>query len=172
VKAILRNAILAAGAASSIVMTTTPAHAAIVAEFTGTAVVGCFGCGTSGPAGNSAELWVNGYVDGGVAGPAVGVNGDVKVTPSNASATFTVTESPMDPECVISGSASGTVTVQTNAGPKSANFTWTRTGVVAVISIPAYNGTGVAVFVVTDPVGVPCHHAVTAIVAGAIVGAP
>ena len=162
---ILRSAILVAGAASSIIMSSTPASAATAAVFTGTATVGCFGCGTYGPTGNGATLWVDGVVAGGVAGPAVQF-----VTAANGGATFTVTESNVDPECVISGSASGTVTVQTSAGPVSAGFTWTRTGIVAVVSIPSIGGLGAAVFVVTDPIGDPCGKAVTAQIAGALVG--
>lgn len=133
-KAILRSAILAAGAASTIVMSTTPASAATAATFTGHAVIGCFGCGTYGPAGNSATLNVQGVVDDGVASGL-----------ANGSASFTVTE-PVGATCVVSGSATGTVSVSTSAGVKGGSFTWSRTGAVAVITVPSISATATAGF--------------------------
>lgn len=150
---ILRSAIVAAGAAASILMSTTPASAVTAAVFEGTATIGCFGCGTYGPAGNSANFTVTGVVQ----------NNPVSAT--GGSATFTVTE-PIGATCVVSGSAQGEITF---AGI-TADFTWTRFGPVAVVSVPGV-GTGAAAFAVTSPAGNPCGGSVTASFAGTIAGA-
>lgn len=151
---ILRSAIVAAGAASAILMSTTPASAATAAVFKGSAEIGCFGCGTYGPAGNSASFTVWGVVQ----------NQPTEPTGAGGSATFTVTE-PVGALCVVSGSAQGEITL----GGITADFTWTRFGATAVVSVNGV-GTGAAAFKVTTPVGNPCGGAVKAEFAGAIVG--
>jgi hypothetical protein len=154
VKAILRSAVLAAGVVSAIALSTTGASAQGAGEFNGSAHINCFGCGVST---GTAELSVTGEVNGSV------VVGGIT---ANAHASFTVNE-PTGPTCVVSGSASGTVT-----GAVSVDFNWTRVGAVAVITTSGQiSGAGVAAFVVTSPVGVPCPGPVDALVVGAVAGA-
>jgi hypothetical protein len=162
-------AVLATVVGSVMAVGAAPAAAAAfstAATFEGVVTVGCFGCGLSGPAGNGATLWVDGLVHGGIAGPAV-----YGVTPGNGSASFTVDNSAPDPECLLSGRATGTVTVGTTTGSVSANFVWTRTGANALITIPSWGAVGHAVFAITDPVGDPCGKKITAHIAGQVVGA-
>jgi hypothetical protein len=150
-KAFLRTAVVVAAAASSIAMISTPVNAAGAGAYTGTANIDCFGCGVST---GTACLNLTGVYNGYVA-----VNGQ-------ACATYTVNE-PAGVTCVVTGSASGTVT-----GVVNVSFNWTRVGATAVITTSGdINGAGVAAFVVTSPVGNPCGGAVTAQVAGVIVGA-
>ena len=149
----LRNAVLTAGTAVALLVPAAPASALNVAVVTGTATIGCFGCGTYGPAGNSASFTVSGTILGTTA-----INGP-------GSPSFTVTE-PVGAICVVSGSATGTISV---AGFPPSGFNWTRTGPIALVT--SDYGTAVIVFVVTSPVGNPCGGAVTATFAGALVGA-
>jgi len=153
VKAILRSAIVAAGAASTMIAGMTPASAAPggVVAFTGTASIGCFGC--PGPRPGTAVL------------SGTGVTLEGNVISGTANATYTVTD-PADVTCVITGSATGSVTGAINVG-----FTWLRVGATAVITTTGeVNGAGAAVFVVTSPVGNPCGGPVTATVVGAVAG--
>jgi hypothetical protein len=153
-KNILRSAVLAASVAATVAGGMTPASAAVgdAVAFVGTAHINCFGCGDS--TGTASLTGV------GVAGGAV-VNGA-------AHASYSVNESAASPGCVISGTASGSVT-----GAIAVQFNWSRVGAVAVISTTGdIDGTGVAAFAVTSPAGNPCGGAVDAVVAGAIVGTP
>jgi hypothetical protein len=150
-KAILRTAVVAAGMATALATSMMPANAAGAVVFTGTADIACFGCGTSS---GTAELTGVGVTTGGGA-----VNG-------SAHASYTVQED-AGVNCVITGTASGTVT-----GSVNVSFNWTRVGAVAVISTTGdINGAGVAAFVVTSPVGLPCGAHVSATVVGAVAGA-
>lgn len=150
---ILRSSILVAGAAAAMLIPTTPASAANAATVNGTASIGCFGCGTYGPAGNSASFTASGTVNG--------------VTAANASgsATYTVNE-PVGATCVASGTAEGSITVE---GVGTTNFNWTRVGAHATVTTGW--GTASVVFAVTSPVGNPCGGAVTASFAGNLAGA-
>lgn len=150
-KNILRSSILVAGAAAAMLIPSTPASAANAAVVVGSATIGCFGCGTYGPAGNSASFTAAGTVNGVTAAGAAG------------SATFTVTE-PVGATCVVSGSATGTISVD---GVGSTGFTWSRTGAYANV-VTAWGNAHVA-FAVTSPVGNPCGGAVTASFVGALV---
>jgi hypothetical protein len=108
--------------------------------------IGCFGCGTYGPAGNTAT------------GTVVGANH--LRTGAPVTGQFTVDE-PVGPTCVASGSASGVLTVDEDAVP----FGWTRVGALTVITTPTGSGTGA--FTITSPTGNPCGGPVTArLVAG------
>ena len=112
--------------------------------FSGNARIACFGCGVSNGTASLQFL------------PLL----------ASATATYTVNE-PVGATCVITGSASGTVT-----GAVNVSFNWTRVGATAVITTTGdVNGAGVAGFVVTSPVGNPCGGAVTAQVAGVVTGA-
>lgn len=147
----LRNAVLAAGATAALLVPITPASAAAsAATFHGTAVVGCFGCGDYGPPGNNAWFTVSGILDGtgvlNAAGQAsVGVSEPIGVT------------------CVLSGRASGLVTVD---GVGTTYLHWTRTGAFAVV-LTGW-GSGPATFVITSPFGNPCGGMVTASFAGSL----
>ncbi|HWL35973.1 MAG TPA: hypothetical protein VNQ77_07245 [Frankiaceae bacterium] len=124
---------------------TQPLNPRCAVGFTGVASIGCFGC--PGPRPGTATLTVVGAAFG------------------SASASYTVVD-PADATCVISGSATGSVT-----GAIDVNFTWLRVGATAVITTTGdIDGAGAAVFVVTSPVGNPCGGPVTAQVAGAIEG--
>jgi hypothetical protein len=151
-----RTSLLAA-AAAIFVAGASPVSAAgpTAATFEGVARIGCFGCGSYGPSGNSADIWVTGLVDGGQASARYGVD------PSNATATFTVNE-PTGAGCLLNGAASGTVTVQTSAGPKSSPFTWQRVGSEATITLSAWGAIAYAHFSVTSPIGNPCGGPVDA----------
>ena len=155
-KAILRSAILAAGLASSVAISMTPASATPpatggVVVFSGTAAIDCFGCGVSQ---GTAELTGSGVV------------GTNVVTNGSAHADYSVSELNVSPACVITGSASGTVTGAINVA-----FNWTRVGATAVITTTGdITGAGVAGFAVTAPVGIPCGGPVTADVAGVVAG--
>lgn len=150
---ILRRAIVAAGTAATILTSTTPASAQTAIVFEGSASIGCFGCGTYGPAGNGACFSVTGVIHG------------TAVVNAGGCATFTVTE-PIGATCVVSGSAQGEITL----GGDTYTFTWTRFGAVAIISVPDL-GTGAATFLVTSPAGNPCGGSVTARFAGELAGA-
>lgn len=153
-KKILRTLGMSAAIAGSLGLGTTPANAAGGGVFTGTASINCFGCGTStGTADLCVVVWVNDD-DAGVC-----------VTGINTTATYTVAE-PAGATCVATGTANGTTT-----GVIDVIFDWTRVGAVAVISTSGdINGSGVAAFKVTSPVGVPCGGPVTAQVVGAVIG--
>lgn len=157
-KNVLRNAVLVAGASATMFLPGS-ASATSAAQFTGTATIGCFGCGTYGPAGNSATFCVNGVVN----------NVNVTCVPgtTNGTATFTVTE-PVGATCVVSGTATGTITV---TGVGSAGFTWNRTGPHARVTVSAWGSTAEVVFNVTSPVGNPCGGPVTAVFSGTLTGA-
>lgn len=179
---ILRSTALVAGSVAALLVPSGQASAASSAEFNGVATVGCFGCGTYGPAGNTAYFCVNGVIDardghthtvnGGVyndptgSTPCNGSTGGDGVS-GHGSATYTVNE-PVGPTCVASGTAEGSITVTTATGAHSTSFNWTRTGAHAVITTGW--GTGTAVFHVTSPVGSPCGQRVTADFAGALAG--
>lgn len=164
-KKILRSTALVAGSAAAMLVPTTPASAASAAEFNGVANVGCFGCGTYGPAGNDADFCVNGIVD------DIPVTGGVYTDPTgtaecNGDATFTVNE-PVGPTCVASGTANGTISVE---GVGSTTFNWTRVGATAVVTTGGW-GVADAIFHVTSPVGSPCGGAVIAEFSGTLQGA-
>ena len=161
----LRGAALAVGAAATIVTTTTPASAATVTAvaFQGTVTFGCFGCGTYGPTGNGGTFWATGVVDG------AGVLAVPGVTPPNGSATFTITASNVDPECVISDRVhDARFTFGSAFGPKTIEFTWTRIGAVLLLTI--WGGGGTGTMTITDPIGDPCGKAVNATVSGTLAG--
>lgn len=158
---ILRSAIVVAGAAASVLMSTAPGNTATAAAFSGTAEIGCFGCGEYGPDGNAADFTVAGTIQN-------------EVGTGTGWATFTVTE-PTGAACVVSGSAQGEIHIDGTSVTGAtididASFTWTRVGATAVVSVPGV-GTGAAAFKVTEPVGNPCGGAVSASFAGAIAGA-
>jgi hypothetical protein len=117
--------------------------------FLGTANIQCFGCANSQ---GNASLTVAGTVGGSLA---------------SGSATATYTGGPAGLSCLVSGNASGSV-----SGAVNLDFFWTRVGAVAVISTSGdITGQGVATFVVTSPLGIPCGTSVTAQVAGTVFGA-
>lgn len=148
VKSIKRITLLAIGAGIAVVASmSTPATAASVAVFTGTAHINCFGCGAST---GTASLKAIGSING-----ATAVNVPI-------SASYSVVEA--SATCPATGSAAGSY-----SGKYSGNFTWTRVGAIAVISTTgAISGPGLAVFAVTSPLGLPCGKAVTATVAGVL----
>ena len=150
---ILRSAIIAAGVAATTAMTFSPASADPGAvAFSGTATIACFGCGDS-----TGTATLQG--EGATAGRGV-VSG-------SASATFTVNEPAVGPACVVTGTATGSVT-----GAINVTFGWTRVGATAVITTNGeITGAGAAAFHVTSPSGIPCGASnVTADVAGAVAG--
>lgn len=170
---ILRNATLAAAVAASLSVGTPADAAPIGGAFVGEASINCFGCGSST---GTAELCAEGYVHptavvtacvdpNKVAGWAT--SGHVNPLPINPNlfASYTVAE-PAGATCVVTGTASGTTT-----GVVNVTFNWTRLGAVAVISTSGdVNGSGLGVFVVTEPQGIPCGGPVTAVVAGVLLG--
>jgi hypothetical protein len=129
---------------------------AIVAVFTGTAHINCFGCGTST---GTAEL----------AGQDPSVSAEVETDDAEletAHAAYSVQEDG-GTSCVITGTATGTTVGEL----ATVSFNWTRIGAVAVISTTGeINGAGVAVFVVTSPIGLPCGGPVDATVVGTVAG--
>jgi hypothetical protein len=152
-KAFLRTTVAVAAAAASIAMVGTPADAAGAVVFTGTANIDCFGCGVST---GTAEL----------TGVGTLLDPANPVLTGAATANYTVNE-PDGATCVVTGAASGTVT-----GAVDLSFNWTRVGAVAVITTSGdVEGAGVALFVVTSPVGNPCGGPVTAQVVGVAAGA-
>jgi hypothetical protein len=148
VKAILRKAVLAVGAAATIATGTTPASADPGAvAFIGTATIACFGCGVSQ---GSADLTVTGTANG-------------RVVSGPAHAVYTVSEVSV---CSVQGRAEGTVT-----GTVNVTFLWVRYGATAVISTAGdVNGSGVGTFVITGPLGLPCGSSVAAVVSGTVTG--
>jgi hypothetical protein len=149
-----RHAIVATGAVGALLVPSAPASAAAsAAVFQGTATVGCFGCGDYGPPGNNASFTVTGLLDG------------VGVLDAPGTASVGVTE-PIGVTCVISGRASGIVTV---ARVGTTYLHWTRTGAFAVV-LTGW-GSGPAVFAITSPVGNPCGGVVMASFAGSIASA-
>jgi hypothetical protein len=152
---VLRSLALGSALVGSLALGSTPASAVAGVAFTGTAHINCFGCGVSN---GTAELCAHGFVG------TVTIGIDVNCP--NTHASFTVNEPASVPTCVISGSASGST-----AGAVNVSFNWTRVGAVAVITTSGQiNGSGVAVFAVTSPTGLPCGGAVGASVAGAVSG--
>jgi hypothetical protein len=147
---ILRTAIIVASVAAAVATTSTPASAAAVVAFAGTATIDCFGCGDSQ---GTAELTGAGSVAGNV---------------GSAHADYTVHEG-TGTDCVISGTAEGGVT-----GALNVSFNWNRVGAVALINTTGdVNGSGTAAFVVTGPAGLPCGaHNLTALVAGEVHAIP
>jgi hypothetical protein len=144
----IRSTVVALGAAVAMVVPSTPASAANVAVFHGTATIGCFGCGQYGPVGNSASFTVSGILNGVTAVNAAGT------------ATFTVL-GPIGSTCLLSGAARGSLTV---AGVGSTEFFWTRVGAAVVVTTGW--GTGEAAFAITSPLGNPCGGSVDATFAG------
>jgi hypothetical protein len=142
VKAILRSAVLAATAATSIAMMGSPASAQDVVVFTADATIACFGCG---PSTGTAHLTT-------VAGTISG----------EADADFDLNEPPAT--CPVTGDANGTV-----SGDINVTFGWVRVGAIAVITTNGdITGAGVAAFTVE---GNPCGGAnVHASVVGAVAG--
>jgi hypothetical protein len=141
----LLNALLSAAVVGVLLSANTPATAVAGGVFGGgTASVDCFGCGTSSC---YAALTVAG---------AVGTTAFA----GGAGTTSCTANEPANSACVVTGSASGRV-----EGAVNVDFNWTRVGVTAVITTSGdINGAGAAVFVVTDPHGNPCGHAVQALV--------
>jgi hypothetical protein len=117
-------------------------------EFSGTAYIDCFGCGISN---GTADLTVRGVVGGGV------------VVSGAEYAKYTVNEPSLSPQCMVTGTASGTAD-----GAVSVTFNWTRVGANAVVTVTGdVTGAGPATFVVTSPAfGVACGGPVTAHVEG------
>lgn len=141
-KAILRNAVLAAGVASIAVTGMQPAsanHGSV--RFTGTATIAKFGQGASTC---KADLKVTGTVHGHT------------LTDVDAEVSCTLNEPPST--CPVTGTASGTVTATADDGTAlSIDFTWSRVGATASISTTGdLVGSGAAAFKVTSPVGNPC----------------
>lgn len=150
----LRSAIVVAGALGALLLPSAPASAAAsAAAFHGTATVGCFGCGDYGPPGNDAWFTVSGMLDG------------TGVLNAAGHATVGVSE-PVGVTCLLSGRASGLVTV---AGVGTTYLHWTRTGAFAVVSTGW--GNGPAAFVITSPFGNPCGGMVTATFVGSLASA-
>lgn len=149
-----RGTAFAAGLAATVALGVPPAAATGGAvTFDGTAFVWCFGCGTTT---GSAELDVSGAL----------ADGTVLVdAPVHASY---VAQQPNDPiTCLITGTAQGTT-----GGAVSVSFNWTRVGAWAVITTQGdINGMGTALFVITDPIGIPCRTYVWAHVTGTVFGA-
>ena len=149
---ILRNAIVAAGAASAILTGMTPASAATAAVVEGEATIGCFGCGTYGPAGNSASFRVWGVYD------------DTTHAGTGGSATFTVNEG-TGVGCVVSGTANGSI----NVGGDVRAFVWTRVGVYASVTVTKAGEATIeadVVFAAHSDATLPCGSRVTATFAG------
>ena len=122
-----------------------PADAATAATFEGTAEIGCWGCGTYGPAGNSADFTVTGVFD------------DTPMVANRGSASFTV-KTPTGVGCVVSGQATGSLSI---AGDRvrTRSFVWSRVGSFAVITIatPGRPGiTGWAKLVLSSDSVPPC----------------
>lgn len=143
-KAILRSAVLVAGLASTLAITTSANAAPAAAVFSGNAQLDCFGCGDTH---GTADLTLTGA-------PSGSVHAD-----------FTANE-PGGGLCLVTGTANGTV-----EGAINTNFNWTRVGATAVITLGTPGtttfGAGVAVFVAS---GITCGAAVTATVAGVAAG--
>jgi hypothetical protein len=153
VKAILRSVAIVTALAAAIAVpstaTASPRRGG-AGHYGGNASIDCFGCGTSA---GSAALQFTGVYSG---YPAV---------LADATANFIANES-ADVTCVITGSASGTVT-----GVINVDFNWTRVGPLAVITTSGdINGVSLAAFAVTSPIGNPCGGPVTAIVQGVVAG--
>lgn len=151
-KAILRSAVLAVGVASIAVLGTTPVsahHGNVV--FEGEAEIDTFGLGASQ---GRAKLRITGDVHG------------TTVVNEAATATFTLNEPAGT--CPATGTASGDVTA--DDGSFSVDFNWSRVGATAVITTTGdIEGTGVAAFAPTSPIGPICGHAdVRARFAGAL----
>lgn len=156
---ILRNAIVAAGAAATIVGSTTPASAvaSTTVVFAGTATLNCFGCGTR-TTGNHMEWDVSGLVRNRI---VVGQHGV-----ADSSTGFTISES-TGVTCVAIGSA----WFNLHLGSAVLELSWTRIGGVLLISVRDTGGLyesgyGAGTFTITDPAGSPCGQKVTATVSG------
>lgn len=164
----LRTFGLIAALAASTGMGMTPASAASVGAFTGNATIACFGCGDSA---GTADLCWTGIVaptTPSVCLPQLDLDGDGEpdIPPEqlandpNTTATYTVHEG-TGIDCVISGSADGFT-----EGAVAVTFNWNRLGAVAQINTDP-PGSGVALFLVTGPVGPVCGaHNLTAYVVG------
>lgn len=154
----LRTLAVAAVTASTVALGPAPAHAeTVAATFTGTATIGCFGCGSYGFAG-TASLSLTGLY-----GNVVNVN-------AYGAANFTV-YSPGDATCVAGpGYADGNLAVATPIGSKSERFVWTQIGDALYISMPDIDVSGVGTFTVTSPSGIPCGGPVTATITGTLAG--
>lgn len=148
----LRTTILAAGAAVAMLVPAAPASAVSAAHFQGSATIGCYGCGTYGPAGNSASFTITGIVN------------NTPVVNAAGSASFTVMQ-PTGATCVVTGTASGTVWVD---GVGSTWFHATSVGATATASTGW--GTAFVTFWIVSPVGNPCGGSVTASFTGILVG--
>jgi hypothetical protein len=155
---------VAAVAVTAGVWTASPASAAPgagVIAYTGTAHLSCFGCGVKS----------DGQFAGTAAGAGATTAGPVVVNGAITANNFTYNESNTDPQCVVQGTADGSV----NVGPYAATFHWQRVGAIAIVTLSNVNGGGLsggvgasaAAFGVTSPVGDPCGKAVTATVIGA-----
>ena len=136
-----------AAAAAAVGVTAAPASAEGALVLTGSAEIACFGCGASQ---GSAQLTVAGVHDGTViAGPITARY----VAQEGGGAT-----------CAVSGVAQGSY-----SGVLSGEFSWTRVGAVAVVSLTGeHNGAGVVGFLVTSPLGAPCGQPITATLAGVV----
>ena len=160
IKRLVARAAVVAALVATTTVTAPPASAVTNATFTGVVNIGCFGCGTYGPSGNAASLWVNGVYDNRV------VSATFPVAGPNGHASFTVREPGGDLSCLVTGDASGEVVVTGDLGHA---FTWTRVGAVGVVTVQNV-GNGVATFAVTSPLGNPCGGPVSALIHGWVVG--
>ena len=119
----------------------TPAYAddPLVLTFDGTASIGCFGCGPSGPEGNSLDATVTAVVDG---HPMVGTMW----------AEYEV-DVPACPTCLVSSAARGVLLTEFG----DAEFSLGRLGALAVIVYTwrgsGAGGEGVVTFAMTRPPG-------------------
>jgi hypothetical protein len=143
----------------------TPAASAVpgAIEFQAAVRIDCFGCGDSIGSASLCTVFVS--TPSGASVCAGAMTEFVSVTAGPASeATFTVHEG-TGIDCVISGTAEGDV-----FGAVNVTFTWTRVGAFALISTSGeINGSGVALFVITGPAGLPCGATnLTATVSGLV----
>lgn len=129
-------ATFAAGLIAAVCGTASQPAAATGLAYVGTLHIGCFGCGTFGPGGNS---------------------GAITTTVGPATLTFTVNESPA--LCPLVGDGFGVVN-----GAINGTLTWVRVGAVWHTTFNGLPGDGV--FLITSPVGNPCGVPVDVAVAG------
>lgn len=104
--------------------------------------IGCFGCGTYGPAGNS------------MTGTVVAGEGGFQ-TGAAVTSSFTVNEG-TGVGCVVSGTASGVITTSDGT---TESFHWTRVGALTDWTFGS-GATGTGTFAVADPDGLPCGRSV------------
>lgn len=153
----VRTLALAAVTASTLTLGSAPAEALTAAAIVGEMTIGCFGCGTYGPAGNSGTFSVT------------GVFGNVITVLRPASATYTVHDT-VGATCVVSSTIEGAFSVDTGPAQFTSRMFLTRIGGAVLVAMPDLGVNGAGTFAVTSPVGNPCGGAVSATVTAALVG--